>query len=289
MAAHESAPASPPEPTTAIETAEVIAAAPLVVRSGHFVDGDGHAVPLSAAIDIGNVTAEDDACVLAGATEACFSAGTRAAIRRDGDETAISISSGRVQVRGAPTVSTIVYQVAGQRVVPAAATVFVIEVSAEGRWSMDVHGGEVRVTERGGQTRVMKAGERRTFGPRIAAPITLSAAQWLARARTARGAGDIEGAIAAYEGLIANHAGAPAARTAMVTLAQLHLDRGHAKPALKWFERYLGKGGPLAEDAAYGRIRALRSLGRVSEERSAIDAFVAKYPSGSYAAKLRDR
>jgi ferric-dicitrate binding protein FerR (iron transport regulator) len=281
--APSSAPEQPPE------APPVIAAAPLVVRSGTFVDGDGHAVPLAAAIDIGTVTAKDDACLLAGATEACFAAGSRLAISRDGDDTEITIARGRVQVRGEATVSTVVYQVAGQRVVPAAVTVFVIEVSAEGRWSVDVSKGEVRVTERGGDARTVKAGQVRAFGPRSTTTITLTAPQWLARARTARGAGDIDGAIAAYQGLIAHFPRAPAARTAMVTLAQLHLDAGHAKSALEWFERYLGKGGPLAEDAAYGRIRALRSLGRAAEERKAIDAFVTKYPAGSYAAKLRDR
>jgi hypothetical protein len=75
----------------------------------------------------------------------------------------------------------------------------------------------------------------------------------------------------------------------MVTLGQLHLDAGHAKKALKWFDRYLVGGGPLVEDAQFGRIRALSAMGRRSEADRAIAAFLAKWPSGSYAAKLRAR
>ena len=279
-------PVPPPEPT-------IVAIAPLVVRSGSFVDGDGIAIGKDAALDVGKITAKDDACVHAGTYEACFDAGSVLALSRDTDELRIAIDSGSVKVdtdgsQAAATTSTIVYEVAGQRVVPAATTVFVIKASKDGRFSVDVTGGQVRVVERGGAAVVLKAGQSRAFGARDAAP-GMTATQWLERARTKRGAGDIDGAIAAYEGLVDDHPSASSSKTAMVTLGQLYLDRNKAKPALAWFDRYLAKGGPLAEDAAYGRIRALRALGRGGDEKKATEAFLAKYPSSSYAAKLRDR
>src|SRR5204862_7785306 len=96
-------------------------------------------------------------------------------------------------------------------------------------------------------------GGSRTFVERARAELTPS--QWVAQARARRNAGDAKGAIAAYEQLIERHPSSAAARTAMVSLGQLHLDLDAPRPALKWFDRYLARpGGPLAEDAAYGRI-----------------------------------
>jgi hypothetical protein len=259
----------------------------IVVRSGTFVDGDGHIVPFAAALDVGTATAQGDACVRAGDSEACFLGGSELAVARDEDETVLTLASGRVDV-DAPVASTFIVQVAGDRVVHADAAVFVVEVRSDERWSLEVEQGEVRVTARAGTTTLVRAGESRTFAAKSSAP--MSAAQWLTRARTRRGAGDPKGAIAAYEGLVEHYPTAAAARTAMVTLGQLHLDVGQPAAALKWFDRYLAKkGGPLAEDAAYGRIRALRALGRGAEEEKAIAAFLAAYPASSYAAKLRTR
>jgi outer membrane protein assembly factor BamD (BamD/ComL family) len=146
----------------------------------------------------------------------------------------------------------------------------------------------VRVIDDDGTTTELGIGESRTFVERARAELTPS--QWVAQARARRNAGDAKGAIAAYEQLIERHPTSAAARTAMVSLGQLHLDLDEPRPALKWFERYLAKpGGPLAEDAAYGRIRALGALGRTKAEREAVDDFLSSYPASSYAAKLRDR
>lgn len=275
--------ATPKEPPHVVP----VAMAPLVVASGTLVDDDGHVVPVAAALDAGTMRADGEACVRAGGSEACFAAGTELHVRRDEDATAIELRSGEADIRIAPMVTTVVFQVAGQRIEPVAPSVFVIEVGSASRWSMTVEEGELRVVGADGDATVISAGQTRAFGSRKAAPE--SASTLLERARKRRGAGDLAGAIEAYEELVAAHPTAPAARTAMVTLGQLHLDRGKPKKSLAWFDRYLQGKGPLTEDAQYGRIRALSALGRDREATSAIEAFLAKYPSGSYAAKLRDR
>jgi hypothetical protein len=270
------------------DTAPPPAAAPVVVRSGSFVDGDGHAVHVDAAADVGTLTATDAACLRAGDDDACFTAGSELTLSRDADEHQIALTSGRMQITSAaPTATTIVYRVAGDRIELATASVVVIEVTSATKWSIAVERGEARVIGTGGAGTTLKTGQSRTFGGREAPK--LSAAQWLERARGLRGKGDIDGAIEAYEGLVENHPGAAASRTAMVTLGQLSLDRAQNKAALRWFDRYLGKGGPLAEDAEYGRIRALRGLGRSAQAQKATDDFLVRYPASSYAAKLRDR
>jgi outer membrane protein assembly factor BamD (BamD/ComL family) len=111
----------------------------------------------------------------------------------------------------------------------------------------------------------------------------------LARARTARARGEREEAIAAYESLVDDYPRAAASKPSLITLGQLHLSAARPARALEFFDRYLGTKGPLAEEAAYGRIRALRALGRTSEERTAIRSFVDAYPSSSYVGTLQKR
>jgi tetratricopeptide (TPR) repeat protein len=148
--------------------------------------------------------------------------------------------------------------------------------------------GRVRVIAADGTSKTLGVGQvhRVSMRATVKGP---SAADLVTRARARRHAGDIAGAIASYERLVEDFPRASAARTAMVTLGQLHLDAGRAKLALKWFDRYLASGGALAEDAHYGRIRALRALGRTAAEERAIASFLAEYPSGSYAERLRAR
>src|SRR5262249_51884857 len=45
----------------------------------------------------------------------------------------------------------------------------------------------------------------------------------------------------------------------------------------------------MAEEARYGRIRALRQLGHLEQERRSIEAFLADYPDSRYALRLRRR
>jgi hypothetical protein len=51
----------------------------------------------------------------------------------------------------------------------------------------------------------------------------------------------------------------------------------------------LVRGGPLAEEASFGRIRALRALGREDDVRAAVSAFLATYPDSALAPSLRPK
>ena len=50
-----------------------------------------------------------------------------------------------------------------------------------------------------------------------------------------------------------------------------------------------GGGGPLSEQAEYGRIRALHQLGRGSQEREATRRFIARYPNAPETRLLKKR
>jgi hypothetical protein len=74
----------------------------------------------------------------------------------------------------------------------------------------------------------------------------------------------------------------------MVSLGELQLSQlGDANAALRSFEAYLRGGGTLRQEASYGRIRALRRLGKLAEARAAAAAFMSTYPHSAQAATLR--
>lgn len=113
-----------------------------------------------------------------------------------------------------------------------------------------------------------------------------SAAILLAAAREKRAHGDVDGASAAYRDLFARHPASVEAHTALVPWGEMLLGRGDAIAALDAFDRYVAKGGPLVEEASFGRIRALRTLGRADDARTATDAFLARFPKSPLAATL---
>lgn len=112
----------------------------------------------------------------------------------------------------------------------------------------------------------------------------------LARAQRLLGAGKTKQAMRVYETLVKRHASTTAGKTALVSLGRIELKQGRAKQALSHFDAYLAKSaGALVEDARYNRVLALRKLGRTSQERRSIDAFLADYPKSIYAKRLRKR
>jgi ferric-dicitrate binding protein FerR (iron transport regulator) len=119
---------------------------------------------------------------------------------------------------------------------------------------------------------------------------TADALSLLRAAREAGARGAAAGAAAAYRELLARYPSSPEATASELPYGELQLG-SLADPAgaLRTFERYLAHGGPLQEEAAYGRIRALRALGRQEEESAAIAAFLSAYPDGATAAALRLR
>ncbi|MCA9618634.1 MAG: FecR domain-containing protein [Myxococcales bacterium] len=118
-----------------------------------------------------------------------------------------------------------------------------------------------------------------------ATPFDVGAA--LRRAQDERRAGDRAGAAASYAEIMRRAPGASEARVAQLPLATLELESGQHAAALASFEAYLAQGGPLAEEAALGRIRCLAALGRDQERRAAVQAFVERFPGSVHAEALR--
>lgn len=101
------------------------------------------------------------------------------------------------------------------------------------------------------------------------------------RARTQRGARNWRGAAATFAELIRRYPTSGWARTARVSLGMIQLDRlGNARGALAQFSAYLAstRVGALAQEASYGRIRALRRLGRRAAEIRLLQSFLKLYP-----------
>lgn len=97
-------------------------------------------------------------------------------------------------------------------------------------------------------------------------------------------------AAAAYGELQRSHPGSAEARTSLVSLGQLQLSHlGAPADALRSFDTYLGRGGALEREALFGRIRALRALGRTGEERNSIESYLSRFSSDVRAAPLRSR
>ncbi len=115
------------------------------------------------------------------------------------------------------------------------------------------------------------------------------AATLVGRARKARGEGRLADAERDYAALLRHHPKSAEARAGRVALGQIKLRRGKAKAALRLFSVASKGGGPLAEEAAWGRIQALDELGRKDALKAAVEAFIAKYPTSVYRARARGR
>jgi ferric-dicitrate binding protein FerR (iron transport regulator) len=117
-------------------------------------------------------------------------------------------------------------------------------------------------------------------------------AELLTRAQELRSAKDWTGAAEAYRELIRRFSGSSQASSALVSLAQIELDKlGKPGRALKRFDAYLSRhpGGPLALEALLGRALSLRAMGRVAEERAALEQFLERYPGALQAGEARRR
>lgn len=115
------------------------------------------------------------------------------------------------------------------------------------------------------------------------------AATLVATARAARGDGRLADAEQSYGELLRRFPKSAEARAGRVALAQIKLGRGKAKAALRLFSAAAKGGGPLAEEAAWGRIQALHRLGRKDALHKAVDGFVRDYPSSVYRARAQGR
>jgi ferric-dicitrate binding protein FerR (iron transport regulator) len=81
-----------------------------------------------------------------------------------------------------------------------------------------------------------------------------------------------------------------AGAAALLSLGELLLSSlNEPAAALTAFDSYLARGGELSQEAAFGKIRALRALRRSAEERSAIEQFLRQYPGSPQSRVLRQR
>jgi hypothetical protein len=108
-------------------------------------------------------------------------------------------------------------------------------------------------------------------------------------ARSLRAAGDSRGAVEVYRKIHADNPQSLSGRAALVSLGELLLSLGDGPGALSAFDSYLVGRGELSQEAAFGRIRALRALNRTVLEQQAIQRFLAAYPNAPQSRVLRAR
>jgi hypothetical protein len=122
-----------------------------------------------------------------------------------------------------------------------------------------------------------------------ATSVTPNAAALLGAARRELAAGHAEAALGLYQRLRASYPSSPEAKTVLVTMGKLELDRKQPGRALGHFDAYLAGGGPLAQEALAGKVHALRALGRSVEERRALERYLERHPGGFEAPGFRKR
>jgi outer membrane protein assembly factor BamD (BamD/ComL family) len=124
---------------------------------------------------------------------------------------------------------------------------------------------------------------------RLPAP-TRSPAERLAAARALRASGQARAAALQYRALQQAHPRSAEAVASLVSLGDIELtELKNPRAALQAFDAYLARGGgqALAEEAHYGRIRALGALGRNSEQLAASERFLERYPNSPHSQALR--
>ncbi len=119
---------------------------------------------------------------------------------------------------------------------------------------------------------------------------TPSAKQLAEAAQRNRMARDYEETARLYRELLERYPDSPEAANVPVRLGDLLASTGDHQGALAAYELYLDRGAKqLAPEAEYGRIQALRALGRKADERAAIEAFVHARPDDYRSIELEAR
>jgi hypothetical protein len=91
-----------------------------------------------------------------------------------------------------------------------------------------------------------------------------------------------------YRRLWSEFPGSEESKVSMISLGELELGkRNHPVAALEAFSAYLRVGGTLEREARYGRIRALRAVGRDGEADAESATFLRDYPTSIQSATLR--
>ncbi|MCA9683763.1 MAG: tetratricopeptide repeat protein, partial [Myxococcales bacterium] len=244
---------------------------------------------------------------------ACLSPGSRGGFEADGN---LQLQEGSTRIEATGPIALLLTDV---RVEVTTETADFRASQEVQDWSVLVESGTVTVTGPDGASRVIDAGESAgseidrqaaaadvdagavptndseeatdvadTVGTSKIKEPTPSADELLALAREQRAAKDFAAAAKSYERMLRAYPSSPKVGATLVSLAQLYQGplADQAK-ALTYFDRYLDRGGPLAEEAHYGKIRALRSLGRSAAAKTEVEAFLRSYPDSAYADALR--
>ena len=112
----------------------------------------------------------------------------------------------------------------------------------------------------------------------------------LKQALSLRSQGQFRRAADVYRKIYETSPKSAAGDAALVSFGELSLSSlNEPSAALTAFNSYLARGGALSQEAAFGKIRALRALSRTAEERNAIEQFLRQYPSSPQSRVLRQR
>ena len=110
----------------------------------------------------------------------------------------------------------------------------------------------------------------------------------LATAQALRARGAYDTCAQTYRRLCAEFPGSEESKVSMISLGELELGkRNRPVAALESFSAYLRVGGALEREARFGRIRALRALGRDGQADAEGTTFLRDYPTSIQAAALR--
>ncbi|MEM6993703.1 MAG: hypothetical protein AAF721_24530 [Myxococcota bacterium] len=282
-----------PSPTHAVDETS----GPTVASGVLMLDGvaltSGEALPVDRW-----VVASARACVEVRRGKACAAAASRFRVRDDG----VELSRGELEFTGSGAVI-----VDEQRVVATDAALVAVSVddqayvvASEGTVALEAShdsplplGAQVELggAEPEAATDPIEddpapgdddTAEAPAVAPSPSAPKARPPGEMLSRARQAVADGNVAKALATYAALRRRHPKSAEAHAANVSVGQLELRRGHAKAALRAYSRYLHAPGPLAEEAHWGKIRALHKLGRTTQRDAAIEALRKANPRSLY-------
>jgi TolA-binding protein len=274
--------------------------------------GVGDALPMAVWL-----VAEAGACAALDEASLCAGQGTVVRVHPgDGHGVRVEVRRGTVTLDGALAVDTPAGQLRGDDT-----SVYEVRVSEDhGAIEVEVRRGSLEL-QQGDDARRLDAGEHLRLGAdaaelgdesepatpaiedgaepepaprdgpsstagRNATKVTDPAAL-LVQARARLGEGDERGAAKAYAALLDAHPGSAEAQAARMSLGRLRLAGGRPKAALGLFERYLQRGGPLAEEALWGKVQALAALERPAALNAAVDELVREFPRSVYRSRAQ--
>lgn len=108
-----------------------------------------------------------------------------------------------------------------------------------------------------------------------------SRAQIKREAQSHQWAGNWKAAARSWHKLISHYPGSAEAHTALVSLGQLEIEKlGRPARARRHFQKYLSRagGGPLAQEALFGKARAFRALKDSEQEKKTLERFLERFP-----------